>query len=316
MKRNYLTLAVGLILVLIFGTLLFSFQVRQTEVALLTTFGKPTRDIHDPGLYLKLPWPIQRVQKFDKRIHNFEDRDEQTITRDGYHVRIMTYLGWSITDPAIFRERFDGSTTRAQGVLEGFARTAKNAVVGRHPFSSLISTDTNQLKFVEIESEMLDIIRPLARQNGMEVNFIGIKTLGLPEAITRSVFDRMREERQRHVQRLQAEGESRAAQIRSEADRERTIILSKAQAEASRIRGRADAEAAPFYAELEQSPELAIFLMRLNALEISLKERATLMLDTRTSPYDLLNGLPPVRQLPEKVTQPVTAPAPETSVLR
>jgi modulator of FtsH protease HflC len=313
MKRNYLTLTVGLVLVLIFATMLFSFQVRQTEVALLTTFGKPTSDFHDPGLYWKLPWPIQRVQKFDKRIHNFEDRDEQTITRDGYHVRIMTYLGWSINDPAIFRERFDGSTTRAQGVLEGFARTAKNAVIGRHPFSALISTDTNQLKFAEIEAEMIEIIRPLARQNGMEVNFMGIKMLGLPEAITRSVFERMREERQRHVQRLKADGESAAVKIRSAADRQRAEIISNAESEASHIRGRADAEAAPFYAELERNPELAIWLMKLNALEVSLKERATLVLDTSASPYDLLNGLPSVRRPPEPPMQPVAAPDAATS---
>lgn len=43
MKRNPLTLVIGLVLILIFGLLLFTFQVRTTEVAVVTTFGKPTR---------------------------------------------------------------------------------------------------------------------------------------------------------------------------------------------------------------------------------------------------------------------------------
>ena len=41
MKRNLLTVIVGAVLVLIFVLLLFVFQVRQSEVAVVTTFGKP-----------------------------------------------------------------------------------------------------------------------------------------------------------------------------------------------------------------------------------------------------------------------------------
>ncbi len=42
MKRNILTLAVAAVLIVIFVLLLFVFQVRQSEVAVVTTFGKPT----------------------------------------------------------------------------------------------------------------------------------------------------------------------------------------------------------------------------------------------------------------------------------
>ena len=61
MKRNYLNLAVGLLLVVIFGCWLCSYQVRTTEVAVITRFGKPVRDINQPGWYGKLPPPIFRV---------------------------------------------------------------------------------------------------------------------------------------------------------------------------------------------------------------------------------------------------------------
>ena len=46
MKRNLFTLVIGAVLVVIFALLLFVFQVRQSEVAVVTTFGKPTRRIH------------------------------------------------------------------------------------------------------------------------------------------------------------------------------------------------------------------------------------------------------------------------------
>ena len=40
MKRNLLTLVIGAVLIVIFALLLFVFQVRQSEVAVVTTFGK------------------------------------------------------------------------------------------------------------------------------------------------------------------------------------------------------------------------------------------------------------------------------------
>ena len=44
MKRNLLTIVIGAVLVVIFALLLFVFQVRQSETAVVTTFGKPARD--------------------------------------------------------------------------------------------------------------------------------------------------------------------------------------------------------------------------------------------------------------------------------
>lgn len=304
MKRNVLTLVVGSLLLLIFGLLLFFFQVRQTEVALVTTFGKPTRDIVEPGLYLKWPWPIQKVLKFDKRIQNFEEKFEEAQTKDGYNILIRVYAGWRINDPKLFRERFNGSVTKAQSDLEGLVRSAKLAVVGQHPFSHFISADEKQLKFVEIENEMLQAVQSPAKINyGVDISFLNIKKLGLPESITQKVFDRMREERQRFVQKLMAEGQREAISIQSTADRDRAKILAEAESEATRIRGEAEAEAAKSYAVFEQNPELAILLLKINALEMSLKDRSTLILDQRTPPFDLLN-------IPPRPAAPADKPAP------
>ena len=69
MKRNSIIFATGSLLLLLFVLLLFVFQVRQTEVAVVTTFGKATRPITEPGPYWKWPWPVQKVYKFDQRTH-------------------------------------------------------------------------------------------------------------------------------------------------------------------------------------------------------------------------------------------------------
>ena len=292
MKNNPLTFLIGAVLIIIFVLLLFVFQVRKSEVAVVTTFGKPTRDIVEPGAYWKWPWPIQKVHSFDQRVHNFEGKFEQVLTPDGYNLLIMVYVGWKISEPKLFFPRFNGSPARAEESLEGLVRNAYSGVVGKHPFSHFISTDPKELKFVEIEQEMLKKIQQDARVNnyGLEIRFLGIKKLGLPESVTQLVFERMQSERQVQVSKIQFEGEREASDIRSSADLQSAKLLADADAEATTIRGMGEREAAKSFEVFEQNPELANFLLKLTGLEAFLKERTTLILDQGTPPLDLLKS--------------------------
>ena len=292
MKNNPLNMAVGALLILIFALLLFLFQVRTSDVAVVTTFGKPTREITEPGLYAKWPWPIQKIQKLDKRVQNFETKFEETLTPDGYNLLVMVYAGWRISEPAAFFPKFaGGSVTEAERALEGIIRDAKNSVVGQHPFGHFISVNEKELKFAEIEAEILARVQGRLRTNnyGMEVEFLGIKKLGLPESVTKEVFSRMGAERQVLVSKIESEGNARASNIRAEADRNAAKLVSDAEAEAVRIRGDAESQAAQSLQTMNQEPELANFLLRLAGLEMFLRERTTLILDQNTSPLDLLN---------------------------
>ena len=316
-KRNALTVVIGSALLLIFLALLFVFQVRTTEVAVVTTFGKPVRNIDQPNLYFKWPWPIQKVYKFDKRVHNFESGFEQVLTSDGYNLLMMVYVGWNISDPKQFFPRFGGSEKKAQDSLEGLVRNAYSGVVGRHPFSHFISTDQKQLKFVDIEQEILQRIQADARGNdyGIDVKFLGIKKLGLPESVTKLVFERMQSERQVKVSEIQSTGERDAANIRSEADLESARILADAEAEATRIRGLGTREAAKSLEVLGQEPALANFLRQLNGLESFLKERATLVLDLETSPLNLLKAWEPLKE-PTIAEPKLRSPSPSEQQVR
>jgi len=285
MKRNTLTLVVGIILLLIFFLLLFTFQVRQTEVVLVTTFAKPSAEpITQPGLYFKWPFPIQKVYRFDKRIHSLEDEFEQMLTADANNILANVYVGWTIEKPREFFNSFPAGTPEAaEPQLKGAVRLAKQAIIGQHAFSDFVSSDPKQVKFTQIEQEMLANIQQNALERyGIKVHFLGIKRLGLPESVTAKVFDRMTQERQREIDRLHAEGEREAIAIRSAADREKREILSKAEAEATRIRGEADAEAAKSFDILKRNPDLAIFLLDIQALEKTMNKNSTLIVDGRT----------------------------------
>ena len=304
MKRNVLTVLVGALLLVIFGLLLFTFQVRQTEIALVTTFDKPSRYIPDPGFKLKWPPPIQRVYKFDKRIQSFEqDKIEETQTLDNFNLIVQVYVGWTISKPDLFFSRFpSGTVAAAQPTLEQLIRSHKIAVVGHHPFTDFVSTDQSQLKFPQIEEEMLKAIQPEALNNyGIDVRFLGIKKLALPESVTQKVFERMIAERNEKIETLKSKGESQASVIRSTADLEKSTVLSQADAEATAIKGHADSEAAKSLKIFGRNEDLAIFQRDLRALEEVTKDRTTLILDEHTRPFNLLTQ-PITNQVPAAAT--------------
>jgi membrane protease subunit HflC len=294
MNRNPLTIVVGVLLLIIFGLLLFFFQVRKSEVAVVTTFGKPTRDISEPGAYFQWPWPIEKVYWFDQRIQNFEDdKLDEALTADNYNLLTMVYVGWRISDPKVFFPKFaGGSVPEAEKAIKSLVRSAKSAVIGRHPLADLVNTDEKQLKFDAIEMEIKDIVQQQVRANnyGIDIEFLGLKKLGLPESVTTAVFDRMKSERERIASKSQYEGEAEAQKIRSDAEREAAKLLASAEAQATDIKGRGEAEAAKSLAVFQQNPELANFLFRLKALESSLKDRSTLIFDQQTPPFDLFRG--------------------------
>jgi len=299
MKRNSLTIVIGAVLVVIFALLLFVFQVRQSEVAVVATFGKPTGQPYDhPGAYLKWPWPIQKVYKYDQRIQNFEDKFSQTLTADYSMLLTSVYVGWKISDAGQFLRAFPGdpsvSLPNAQSKLEVMLRTAKSAVVGKHPLSDFVNADPKELKFDAIENEIEEDVQNRLRTNnyGMELESLGFRKIGLPESVTQTVFDRMKAERQVLISRAENEGKAKAQEIQSAADAEAAKTIANAQAAATRLRGEGEAEAAKTLPIFQQNPDLAVFLLRIGALQQSLNQRATLIFDERTPPFDLFRSLP------------------------
>jgi membrane protease subunit HflC len=296
MKRNFLTIVIGAVLILIFALLLFVFQVRLSEVAVVTTFGKPTaKPYTEPGAYFKWPWPIQKVYKFDQRVQNFEDKYSENLTADNNNLLTSVYVGWKISDAQVFFPKFaGGSVSAAQNQLEGMIRSAKNAVIGRHTLSEFVNANPQDLQFDAIEKEIELAVQAQLQTNnyGIQLEFLGFKKIGLPESVTQAVFARMTSERQVLINLAQFQGEAEAQKIKSAADRQASEVVNNAVADATRIRGEGEAAAAQVLPVFQQNPELANFLLRIDALQQALNQRSTLIFDERTPPFDLFTGIP------------------------
>jgi len=297
MKKNLLTIIISAVLAVIFVLLLFTFQVRTSEVAVVTTFGRTTSQITEPRAFpfFKWPWPIQKVYKLDKRIQNFEEQDKlrELITSDNNNLLISLYVGWKISDARAFFPKFaGGSTLAAERLVEDIVGQAKAAVAGRHPLGDFVNADPKQLKFDAIEREIKTIAQDqLASQGcGIQIEYLGIERLGLPESVTQSVFDRMTAERKGLADKLDAEGQAQARIIKSSADLAASKVISSAESKAREIRASGETVAAGLLPVFQQNPELANFLSSLETLEASTKEKTTLIFDSRTPPFNLFTG--------------------------
>ena len=58
----------GALLLLLLALPSSVFIVHQTEVGIVTRFGKPKADLAEPGLHFKLPWPVDHVLRLDRRL--------------------------------------------------------------------------------------------------------------------------------------------------------------------------------------------------------------------------------------------------------
>ena len=294
-NKNLLTIIIAAVLVVIFALLLFTFQVRQSEVVVLSTFGKPVNTFTNAGLKTKWPWPIQSINRFDQRVQNFEDKFSENLTADNTMLLTSVYVGWRISDAKEFFPKFPGgSSEAAQRQLENMLRSAKAAVIGKHNLSDFVNSDASQIKFNEIEKEIQASVQAeLATHSyGISLEFLGIKKLGLPESVTQTVFERMKSERTKFISEAQFKGEAEANKIKSAAERQAADVLANAQAAATRIKGEGEAEAAKTLGVFQQNPELAKFLAGLETLKSSMNSKTTLIFDERQSPFDLFQSLP------------------------
>ena len=287
--KHWPTMLLGVVVAVILLIAVFSYQLNQTESAVVTTFGSPAA-VTDPGLHFRWPFPFQKIYKFDHRIRCFEGgsgKIEETMTADGQNILVGIFINYRISAVEKFFRTLE-DMTKAEERLNSLMRSAKNATFGQYKFSQVINTKPELMKLNEIQDRIKAALEKDTAEYGIEIVSVGINTINVPERITDQVFDRMIEDRKLVADRYLAEGTVRASEIRNDADQKKAVMLAKAEAEAREIRAQGDAEAATFYAVFRENPELAEFLRKLDSLRLIMRNQTTLVLDTNVAPFDLL----------------------------
>lgn len=275
--------------ILLFLSLIL-YTVDVTEYAVVTQFGNPVAAIDRPGLRLKLPDPIQSVQRLDKRIQVYQTDSINLLTLDKKSVAIDYYGTWKIVDPILFMKTVKDKIGAEARLLDVFS-SSLGVQLGKYNLDQLVNIDTEKLQLGTMMQETVSYAKERAAEYGIEVVDTQIRILNFPEANKQSVYDRMKAEREQMAQKYRSEGSEEASKIRSDANKEQQIILSEANKQAQQVKGEGDAQAIRIYGEaFQKDPEFYKFIRTLETYEKTIDENTTLILPSTAEILKYLSG--------------------------
>jgi membrane protease subunit HflC len=282
MKRSWPSIVVGAVLATILILYMVTFQVRFSEVAVVRTFGQIDKDrgvIKEAGLYWKWPWPIQKVDTYDRRIQAATTTGEETPTRDGKNVIVTTTVCWRIDDPYKFSIRCK-DVADAENKIKVRVRNDQKTVIGNYDFAQFVSTDPKELKYDQIEAQIAQTVQANTEDlYGVKIERVAIESFALPARITETVIEAMKKERQAVAQRYTSEGESQARQIKDTAEGIAGTILAFADRKAKEIVAEGKERSIKYNQVFRQDEQLEKFLLWIENIPKILGERTTLILD-------------------------------------
>lgn len=310
MRRFYLIAAIILILLLARMSL---YTVDAAEYAYVTRLGKPlvTHDGADiaegAGLHFGLPWPLESVQRVDRRLQHFDLQGNELLTRDAEgkaidkNITVEAYVCWRIAS----RQGVDqfikslGTLGQAQRILGTRINSLLAAHIVQMRMDELVSTEAGKAPgrtrvddtLDNLQKSLLGQVQEEVRKSyGIELVDIRLRRLSHPEKTREAIFERIRSERNKKVEEIRSAGELERRNIETRAEEELRGILADARSKEERIKGEADTRAIQIRNEAHsKDPEFYAFLKKLEKMQNILGDnRTVLLLSSHREIFDLL----------------------------
>lgn len=274
---------IGIGAILVFLGFTSIFIVDETEQVVVLQFGKPVRIITEPGLHIKVPFPIQEKNVFDNRLLEYDSPPEEILSKDKKSLIVDNYVRWKIVDPLQFLKTVQAIPT-ALSRMDDIVYSELRRELGTHDMVEIITENREELM------EKVTVASNRATQDyGIEVVDVRIRRVDLPSQNEESIYARMDAERKRQANKFRSEGEEEAQKIRATTDRDKTIILADAYKQAERIRGEGDAKAVEVYADAYSAdPKFYEFVRTLDAYKKIIDDKTMLVLPSDSRLFKLL----------------------------
>jgi membrane protease subunit HflC len=285
----------AIVFILILVAFSATYTVRFTEIAVKTTFGSANDDsiVDEPGLHFKAPYPFQSVTKYDKRTRIVQTRSETVQTADDFQIIVESYLFYRVADPLKFFRSFSNAGDRAQehyakaenDVLRDLLRSALGET-SRYRMEDLFTSEQGASVIPELEESVQSLLvqggtgGQSLSEYGIEIMSVGIDRIVLPEETTAAVINRMGANRDRLAERFESEGRSKARLINAEATSQAERIRAFAQRRADEILAKGEEEAAPYLAQQNINPDLAVFIQNIKLMREAMAKKFTLIFST------------------------------------
>lgn len=289
------------------------FIVDETETAIVLQFGNPKNVHTEAGLKVKLPFPFQEVQYYDKRILNVDPDPERVNLASDSGSPVMRRVLNDVPTPVEGEENVDeisedtpaeidvpsDVTGGAPIMVDTFARfkivdplrfleRLRTESAARSQIENVMESATRDIlgktTLEELLSERRSMIMGQIRDRvnvemtprGIEIVDIRIVRADLTSRLLTSTVNRMITERREQATKTRSTGRERALEIQSTADKERAVLLAEAQRDAQIIRGEGDREAIRIYAQAyNQDPDFYAFTRSMEAYRNTLTDQGT-----------------------------------------
>lgn len=279
-RKNWIWIIIAAVALLI---LLMVYTVDETKQVVILQMGRPVKTVKSPGLYIKLPYPIQTAVTYEDRILDYDASPTEILTKDKKYLIVDNFAKWKIIDPLKFMQNVRDEQG-AQARLDDIIYSELRVQLGNHDLVEIVTTDRENIMSLVIKAS-----DKTAQQYGIEIVDVRIKRADLTRENEVSVYERMRAERKRIANQYRSEGEEEALKIRADTDKEKEIIMANAYKQSQITRSEGEAIAIEIYASaFERDPDFYEFTRTLDAYKKIFDERTTVVLPPDTDLFKYL----------------------------
>ena len=166
-------------------------------------------DLKGPGLFVIIPFGVDRVVKIDLRVVTLEVPPQEVITHDNVTIKINAIIYFQVLDArqAVIKVyNYVNATSQ-------IAQTTLRSILGQSSLDELLANRD------KINQSLQRIIDEQTEPWGIKVNVVEIKDVELPSTMQRAMAKQAEAEREKRAKIIHAEGELQAAQTLADAAR-------------------------------------------------------------------------------------------------
>jgi regulator of protease activity HflC (stomatin/prohibitin superfamily) len=184
----------------------------------LTTFGKTSDSVFEPGIHFV--WPVaQTMHLMDVRIQKGEG-DGDAASRDLQSVNTKIAINYHLSPSAVvtaYREIGPSTDIAADRIILPAAQEAVKAVTARFTAEELISRRT------EVRDGIVAVLRQKMQRHGLELDEFAIVNFSFSRTFTEAIEAKVKAEQEklkaeRDLQRIEVEARQRVASAKAEAE--------------------------------------------------------------------------------------------------
>jgi len=264
------------------------YTVDQTDYAVISTFGRPNTEIVSSGLKLKLPSPIQKVDKLSKETFSttigysvsaqdqvvVEDKEAQMITGDENIILADLEIQWKIDDPIAFLY----NTNDPRTILHNATSSSLRGVVGSSMVDDVL-TDGRAKIITDIRDNLSALIEEY--KLGISIINVNLQDVDLPTVEVDSAFKAVTDAREERLTKINNAEKYRNEKI-NEVKGEKDAILSKAEATSVSLVEKAKGDTARFnavYTEYAKNKDITKQRLITDTLNAILKDATLYITD-------------------------------------